>query len=67
MLKRLYTNHTVECASGSVRIAGGSRNTDGRVEVCINGIWGTVSSVNWGSSEARVVCRQLGYITQCNK
>ena len=34
---------------------------EGEVQICLNGSWGSVCESNWGYSEARVVCRQLGY------
>ena len=48
-----------ECRDGNVQLRGGTR--EGRVEVCVEGLWGTVCYNGWDSRDAAVVCRQLGY------
>ena len=50
-----------ECYNGEVRLAGGHIPSEGRVEVCFNGHWGTVCNNGWDSRDATVVCSQLGY------
>ena len=36
-------------------------NNAGRLEVFLNGRWGTVCSLGFDSVEADIVCRQLGF------
>ena len=50
-----------ECGDGDIRLIGGATALEGRVEVCLNNAWGAVCQSSFYSSEARVVCTQLGF------
>ena len=53
-----------DCEDGDVRLQNGTLSINGRVEVCRYGSWGSICADKWDNNDARVVCRQLGYISE---
>ena len=47
-----------------MRLVNGPDDSQGRVEVCISNVWGTISDDGWGNVDGRVVCGMLGYSNQ---
>ena len=56
----LRPSQTGNCTEGDVRLVDGNNIYEGRVEICHNGIWGTVCQDSFFRSNSAVVCRQLG-------
>ena len=63
----LHTDPNASCANGDIRLVGGASQYEGRVEVCIGDNWINVCAgrYSWNDRDAEVVCRQLGFDTQC--
>lgn len=51
-----------DCTDGEVRLVGGNKVHEGRVEICVSNAWATVCDGVFQVYDAEVVCNQLGYI-----
>jgi len=54
-----------ECSAGDVRLIAGSSSDEGLVQYCAGGRWGLVCDDVWNASDVSVVCRQLGFSSEC--
>ncbi|XP_075072788.1 neurotrypsin-like isoform X2 [Mixophyes fleayi] len=56
------SNDIIEIPPGPpIRLMEGENTKEGRVEILLNGDWGSVCDDGWTDNDAVVVCRQLGH------
>ena len=49
------------CSNGDIRLVNGTNQLEGRLEICINKVWGTVCSQGFTADDAEVVCSQFNF------
>ena len=57
----MFTTGTDLCKDGEVQLHQRENERERRVEICYNGLWGTVCDYGWDEMDANVVCAQFGY------
>ncbi len=43
------------CEDGQIRLVDGTKPSEGRLEICLNNLWGSVCSVEWTVLDANIV------------
>ena len=50
------------CSDGDIGLVNGTNKLEGRLEICVNNVWGTVCSQGFTADDAEVVCNQLKFL-----
>ncbi|XP_056636755.1 lysyl oxidase homolog 3-like [Diorhabda sublineata] len=46
---------------GAIKLVGGAGEFEGNVEILHDGTWGAICDDEWDVTEAKIICKQLGY------
>ncbi len=57
----LNNNSAVCSTDWEMRLVNGGSSLEGRLEICLNGVWGTICDQSWDDRDAGVACSQMGY------
>lgn len=60
LLIHLIATFTPICNESEVQLRDGETAYDGRVDICLNGVWHAMCGIGWDGRDALVACRQLG-------
>ena len=44
-----------------MRLADGVLEQEGRVEVCVNRVWGSICRTGWDKTDGYVLCKEAGF------
>ncbi len=53
-----------QCSYGDIRLVSGYIEQEGRVEICVDDVWGVICDDGWDKTDAHIACQQLGYAEQ---
>ena len=62
MQKFTFISHaeSANCEDGAVQLKNGAIGQEGRIEVCSNNLWGSICGDSFDTTDAYVVCNELG-------